>query len=480
MAGYLIQDTGTLTNEIHDITYEQISELYRDNKREERENRRITASSYRGENFYDGVNDNTIGLYKEYLYRDPKTAGMRLYYPHGVVIEPASRRNYYRGENQIYQQSIPSLLRTLQKYPTRKEQELYRMVADMRIVEFTVLLKYFQHVNEWKSSDILYEALAQHYGLETGWLDITNDFDVALFFATCFYDKTAKMWKPLTKEQTEINEQHKYGMLFHMPSYVMASRWNFENQKFMPCTDKIVGKTDEGNDIYEVLKHPIYRGNVGNLAYPLGFQPFMRCHMQNGYGIYMRNPQPLQEDIGFEKLRFRHNEKLSKDVYDMMLGGDYIYPHEGLKQAEFIIDEIRNMTTFSEEAFQYALYRNHYYRIADEDICREALENFVVDGRKIHVVQHHTWGLSSGRRKRIDSLYQGFSLEDWYGIHVVERKRFPACSKMFEPWMLPDADDNPGVYDFRLREKLECGTSILDRNMMNLLATMMMAEQQDF
>lgn len=30
-----------------------------------------------------------------------------------------------------------------------------------------------------------------------------------------------------------------------------------------------------------------------------------------------------------------------------------IYPHEGLKQAEFIIDEIRKLSVFSEEAFQY-------------------------------------------------------------------------------------------------------------------------------
>ena len=112
---YLFQ--GKLDNTVHEITYEQIEVLLRDNKREEAEGRRITESSNRGENFYNGVNDN-LAFYKECLYRDPKTAGYRTYYPHGVVIEQSMRRNYYRGENRIYPESLPTLLRSLKKYWT--------------------------------------------------------------------------------------------------------------------------------------------------------------------------------------------------------------------------------------------------------------------------------------------------------------------------------------------------------------------------
>lgn len=54
------------------------------------------------------------------------------------------------------------------------------MLADMRIAKFKFFLQCFQHVREWKNSDVLYDAIAQHYGLETSWLDITNDFNVAL------------------------------------------------------------------------------------------------------------------------------------------------------------------------------------------------------------------------------------------------------------------------------------------------------------
>ena len=97
------------------------------------------------------------------------------------------RRNFYRGENRIYPESIPTLLRNLKKYTTSKEKELYRMVADMRIAEFKALLNKFDHVKNWNYCDVIYEVLAQHYGLETGWLDITNDFKIALFFAVCYW-----------------------------------------------------------------------------------------------------------------------------------------------------------------------------------------------------------------------------------------------------------------------------------------------------
>lgn len=429
MAQYLFG--GPLDNKVHDISYEQLRSLYLDNRKEEREGREITKSSY-------------------------------------------------RGENQIFPESLPSLHRKLKQYSSKKEKELYRLVADMRIAEFSCLLKKFSHVREWKNCDILYEALAQHYGLETGWLDITNDFNVALFFATCYWDRKLKKWQPLTKEQTEVDENHRYGMLFHMPSNRMPMRWSRSISQFMPWTDKIVGHTEEGNAIHEHLDYPRYTGDMENLIYPLGFQPFMRCHMQNGYGIYMRKPNPLQQDFEFEKLRFRHSEKLSQDVFELMHGGELIYPHEGLKQADFIIDEISRLCVFSEEAFQYALYRSHYYRLSDEEQCRRDLAGFLIDDRPVVIQKEHPWKISAGRRKKIDTLYQEFSLESWYGIRVLERKKIPAPSAMFEPWMMMEEETEPGVMDFKVRSSVNCGSSIVERDLFYILDTIMTAKTPDF
>ena len=101
------------SSKVHDISYEHIKQIYLDNKKEERLSNRMTAASYRGENFYDRYENFHYAFCQECLERDPRTAGMRMYYPHGVVVQQAARRNYYRGENQIYEESLPTLLRRL-------------------------------------------------------------------------------------------------------------------------------------------------------------------------------------------------------------------------------------------------------------------------------------------------------------------------------------------------------------------------------
>lgn len=473
---YLIP--GKLDNSVYDITYDQLKMLYEDNEREAEESRKLTESSYRGESFFTPNGNVNRELELEYLLRDPKTSGMKMYYPHGIVIGQSQRRNYYRGEKQIYPASVSSLHRSLGRYRTLKEKELYRLVADMRIAEFSFLLQKFQHVQNWKDSDVLYEPLAQHYGLETGWLDITSDFNTALFFATCYWD--GKQWLPLSRKQTEKDEARQYGMLFHMPSNRMPMRWLDALEKLQPCTDDPIGDDGNGHVRYGKLNYPIYRGEMKNIIYPIGFQPFMRCHMQNGYGIYMRSPQPLQEDCEFEKLRFRHSEKLSQKIYELMRGGELIYPHEGLKDAQFIIDSIRKATSFSEKAFRYALYRSHYYRLADIEQVREDLSHFRVEDKPIEISDAYPWKISSGRRRRIDAAYQSFSVQSWYGIMVMDRPQIPGPSPFFEPWMLPDKESGEGIQDFKVREKVECGDCIASRNAISLLSTVKYAQLQDF
>lgn len=454
--------SGKLDNTVHDISYEQIKEMYIDNLREEAISKQMTESSYRGESYFNTNLSRSEQFDKEFLERIPRTSGGRCYYPHGVIIQQGGRRNYYRGENQIYPQSVPSLLRAIKSYTTKREKELYRLVADMRIAEFSLLLQKFQHVREWAFGDVLYEPLAQHYGLETGWLDITSDFNVALFFATCFWEDG--QWKPLTKKQTEVDEKHQYGMIFHMPSKMMQFRWLDALEKLKPWTDEEVGETDNGNPMYGKLEHPIYRGDVDNIVYPIGFQPFMRCHMQYGYGIYMRTPHPLQEDNAFEKLRFRHSEKLSQSIFDLMEGGKKIYPHEGLKEANYIIDQIRGLTTFSKKAFDYALYHSHMFRMRDAEQVLQELKSFRIGGNEIRIVDQSPWRISSGRRKRIEKIYQDFSVEKWYGIRIMNREVIPGARPFFEPWMLPEDENEEGIKDFRLRESVNCSDSIAARN----------------
>lgn len=155
-------------------------------------------------------------------------------------------------------------------------------------------------------------------------------------------------------------------------------------EDFSPWTSEVIRKNERGEDAVKRKNLPSICREP-SVIYPLGFQPFMRCHMQSGYGMYMREPYPLQKDFEFEKLKFKQSVELSRKVYEIN-----------------------------------------------------------------------------------------------YGIMIHYRGQIPEPSPMFEPWMLRTIEDEPGTVDFKLREKVECGDSIMNRNMIGLLATLMKAKLQDF
>ena len=166
-----------------------------------------------------------------------------------------------------------------------------------------------------------------------------------------------------------------------------------------------------------------------------------------------------------------------------MDGGKAIYPHEGLTQAQFIIDEIKKSTVFSKAAFYYALKKNQFYRIADEEQCLKDLESFKVKvgtvEKSIEIIDRNPWKISSGRRKRIDAIYQDFSPERVYGIHIIERKVIPGGAGMFEPWMQLEYEDSPGAVDYEPREMIGC-INLWARDCMSILASIKYAKLPDF
>ena len=303
--------------------------------------------------------------------------------------------------------------------------------------------------------------------------------NVALFFFICYYKDNN--WYPLKNSDTKIDEKHKYVMIFHCPSWQMSRIMMEEiHIQYSTVTSKVIEKNAHGNPLrYEILKHPIFRAKPQNIVLPIGFQPFMRCSMQNGYGIYMRESTPLQQDYVFEKLRFRHNEKLANWIFEEMQGGKLIYPHEGLTKAQFVIDKIRDLNEFSEEALRYAVYRSHYYRLVDIDKARKDLQNFSVGGNFIKIIDGHTWKISSGRRHMIDQEYADFSLERIYGARILTKKNKGVIG-MFAPWMLMTSEDEPGIVDFEpLRSQYEVD-SVSSRSGISLLNMFITQKVPDF
>lgn len=397
---------GKLSNDPYIITYDDIRRMYDENLCDAAECESVTQSSYRGESFYsnDGrpgtgkLQDNRMAFFKEVLYRDTKTSGFVMSYPHGVVIQQGERGSYYRGENQIYDKSGTTLSRKLDQYSFDREKLLYRLIADMRIEEFGFFIQKFDRTKCWTENGLtlLTEPLAQHYGLETDWLDITNDFNVALFFATCFWSNADRKWYPLTKEQTEKNEKTKFGVLFHAPY------WRINEEQMF----KIM---QTGRDEGAIL--------------PIGYQPFMRCHSQYGYGIHMQHSIPLQSNLAFEKLHFRHSEKLSKSVFNLMDGGKKIYPQEGLDEFTDVIEKISLATQFSEAAFIAALRKNRITTFSDK--YRAELEKFSIGSKNIRICgDEHPFYVSRQRIRYANRKDAGFSIQKEYGIQLCCRQTY--------------------------------------------------------
>lgn len=382
----------TLSNEPYEISQDDIRNILRQNELDKQECRRVTESSYKGESYYlnDGrpgnekIADFRIAFFKEYLYRDMKTDGFVMQYPHGKIVSQGRRNSYYRGENRIYPQSIPSLLRKLQ-HMSAEEQRMYRFICKMRIEEFRIFLCRFDIIRFWMENygTVLFEVLAQHYGLETEWLDITSDFEVALFFATCKWDANNRKWYPLTRADIEGDANREYGVIFHIPGW----------------------RADTVNLTAEMADNT-------NQILPVGYQPFMRCHSQHAYAIHMREASPLQDDISFEKLYFKQDERLSKEIFERMDFGRKIYPQEGLDGFADIINKIKNTTVFSKAAYTAVLDTGLYYTSDAE--ARNAL-------REIDIIEDSPIRLSRQRIRKLNRQYEGFSIEKAFGIKLLSR-----------------------------------------------------------
>ena len=246
------------------------------------------------------------------------TGGTVISMPFGKdIITFNSNRHFFRGENQQYLKSVPSLRRR-QEGKSKYECELIKGIALMRSLQFAKFIWKIDVVPYWeaKLSDINIDALAQHYGFDTCLLDLTNDFRTALFFATCKYDYKTDSYRPLTKKDIEATEDSKYGVIFHSPNWVLdylnggSFEWHMRHLN------------DHREEPYS-----FYSGELDGMAFQIGYQPLMRCHHQSGYIMPMMNATPLQSDNRFEKIRFLQTEELSNRVYEMMDKGKKIFPY---------------------------------------------------------------------------------------------------------------------------------------------------------
>ena len=186
----------------------------------------------------------------------------------------------------------------------------------MRLVQFQRLLKshpvftrFFKRhhflVNE--------EGLAQHYGLKTEVLDLTSSLDVALFFATCKYDKNTD-----TYDYYHDKGEHE-GVLY----------------VFDPVRD------NEPTPPLHIDKY--MNGNIT----PIGLQAFPRPGAQFGYALHIGKGGSTKSWM----YKFTFTTEESKYYYDLFQKGESLWIKDKLIEKT---KQIVGQTIFSYSVFKEA------------------------------------------------------------------------------------------------------------------------------
>lgn len=412
-----LKNENTYPNEIYDITEGEIEELLTLAKEDDAWTQRVKDEA----KYYDQHPGNFLLDYVRVLNLGGTMAG----FPYGDVITFPSRRHLFRGEPQQYSHSLPSLNRAVKRRRLSPlDAGLYRAVAYMRIGQFEKFIWQFDIVPYWeaKLSDVNYMALAQHYGFETSLLDITNDARVALFFATCKYEWETDSYRPLTQKDIDQapteDADPRFGMIFHSPDWATDYLAPMGVCQFGMRNPDALTRTEP---------YPMSSRALDGISFQIGYQPFYRCQYQSGYIFPMRDDAPLQQNEHFEKLRFRQSVTLSERIYNMMGGGQKIFPQEGITEALPILRKIQSNTVFSHEDVE----RVYEFEAVDKDLFptlqafKNALNGFSIDGRQITIQESDlVYPVPRAMKRRINRQYNKTDLGKMIGeIHMTSEHR---------------------------------------------------------
>lgn len=150
----------------------------------------IEITNSKNENFKMGVENNTKN-YADPLMRELSFLNIAMVKRpqlDKVILSFDSTMDFFRGENQKFSSSLSSARRIMKK--NIEEDELINAIKELKIYNFLNFIFNFNIILNWHFyiGDVEFKVPTQHYSFKTNLLDLTNNFLVALFFATTKYD----------------------------------------------------------------------------------------------------------------------------------------------------------------------------------------------------------------------------------------------------------------------------------------------------
>jgi len=206
-----------------------------------------------------------------------------------IFLNPTGFSSFiYRGENKEYMHFEPSMQRALRKGETDKIQTAKRFTAALKK---SPIFACFKQPVKWGDESLTFdidaEAVAQHYGFVSNYLDLTRSEDIAKFFAYTYFDEKTGGYKLVE---------------------------NFD--QYSPT---------------------LYRAHIADIykrysCEPVGFQPFLRPIKQWALAVNLGGDYKGAKDL-FEAYKLADFGE-AKRIYDSFNGGELLFPKEPM--ADFI------------------------------------------------------------------------------------------------------------------------------------------------
>lgn len=201
-----------------------------------------------------------------------------------LVAAPVPFSPLFRGQNSYFEPCLPSLYR-------KEWTVLEELERKVQLEEFKHILNSNPEIQDQIKCGLTvnYIGLAQHYGIETNIIDLTNSFGVAAFFATSYYNALSDRYYP-------VMECVKKGVIYFLSMGMFVSEF--------------------------------YRNTP---VLPIGMEALSRPGEQRGYGAYLKEGSDFNA-ICPCRFFFWQNAGVSMKCFNLFNGGTNLFPYDPMAE----------------------------------------------------------------------------------------------------------------------------------------------------